>query len=164
MYVLGLDPGKQGGIALVGKKRVYELHMTPLNKSGEYDIPAMSALLSEGRMTSSNTVAVIERQAARPIQGVKAAFNMGYGFGIWETLLLVHGIPFEVVKPQEWQKEMFKGLSKGEKKNTKSASAQIAQRLFPKTDFKRSSRCKNLHDGYTDATCIAVYGRRKIWR
>lgn len=164
MFMIGIDPGKQGALALVGKKRIYQLTIVPLTGSGEYDIDEMFSVVYNIFHSKNDIKAVIERQAAQPIQGVKSAFNMGYGFGIWETLLLTIGIPYEVVKPKEWQKEMFKGLSPGERKNTKSASAQIAKRLFPKQDFTKSERARKDHDGMTDAVCIAVYGRRKVWR
>lgn len=162
MIVIGIDPGKQGAIAIIGNRGIYCLEPTPLDESGEYDIEKMNELLRV-KLPSSSVRAVIESQQARPIQGVKAAFSMGYGYGIWTSLLTFASIPFITVRPQEWQKEMFHTLSKNARKDTKAASARIAKQRYPSQDFKKTPRCKKVHDGLTDAVCLSLYGRCITW-
>ena len=64
---------------------------------------------------------------------------------------------YELVHPKTWQKLLFNGLAHDD---TKDASGQMAQRLFPGVDWRATERCKKLHDGLTDAACLAVYGQR----
>ena len=50
-------------------------------------------------------------------------------------------------------KDMFKGMNTKDKK----ASIKWCQRRYPKEEFRASERCTKLHDGLTDATCLAIY-------
>ena len=94
-----------------------------------------------------------------PGQGVRSTFSIGFGFGIWQGLLTALQMPFELVSPQRWQREMFAGVNRDD---TKAASALVAQRLRPDVDWRATPRCRKPHDGLTDAFCIAEYGRRRL--
>ena len=71
-----------------------------------------------------------------------------------KTFLDLKEIPYQLVRPQKWQKQLFQGMIV---KDTKIASAEWCKRKYPKYDFRRTQRCKIPHDGKTDSCCIANY-------
>jgi hypothetical protein len=70
-------------------------------------------------------------------------------------LLKAFRISYELVPPQKWKKE----FSVTADKNT---SIEVAKRLFPNSDFRRTERCKSPHDGKCEALLMAEYARRKL--
>lgn len=162
MIVIGIDNGLDGGVVAIASDRPIVCQVTPTLGSGKrsYDEQKMANVL---RATfcghTGELIAFIERAQAMPGQGVSSMFSIGLGFGIWRGLLTGLRIPFEVVSPQTWQKEMFSGVNRAD---TKAASALVAQRLRPDVDWRASQRCRKPHDGMTDAFCIAEYGRRRV--
>jgi hypothetical protein len=64
---------------------------------------------------------------------------------------------FELIEPKTWQKEIFKGLNAAD---TKQVSIMFCKRKYPSVDFGKYG--KPFIDGLTDATCIALYGKRKL--
>lgn len=157
--VIGIDNGLDGGVCILAGE-VYR-YVTPTLGEGKrsYDMQRMRAILNEGPPVFGGPYAFIERAQAMPKQGVSSTFSTGFGFGVWQGLLSGLGIPFEIVSPQTWQKAMFMGVSAGD---TKAKSALVAQRVQPGVDWRKSPRCKNPHDGLTDAFCIAEWGRRQL--
>jgi hypothetical protein len=101
---------------------------------------------------------MLEKAHTMPLNGAKANFTNGYQYGIIQALLQVGEIPYEIVSAAHWQKFIFQGMTV---KNTKEASAQFVLRKYPQYDWKKSERCKKVHDGMTDACCIALYGLRR---
>jgi crossover junction endodeoxyribonuclease RuvC len=161
MIVLGIDNGLDGGVfAIRLETKVSMKFVTPTLGVGKrsYDLGAMAAIV-EGLVRGESSHAFIERAQAMPGQGVSSMFSIGLGYGMWQGILAGLQIPFEVVSPQRWQKEMFVGVNKAD---TKAASATVAQRLRPDVDWRASTRCRKPHDGLTDAFCIAEYGVREL--
>lgn len=99
----------------------------------------------------------------------KATFSFGHIVGALEVMLIANSIPFVLVQPKKWQKEMWEGVplqkkssSTGKTKvtDTKAMSLIAAKRIFPNEDLRRNSRCKVAHDGKVDSLLIAEYARR----
>ena len=127
--------------------------------------------------TNGNLVCVIEDVHAIFNSSAKATFAFGLQKGIMLALLESNGIPYHLVAPKEWQKEMWDnkdlvvsneaystkdGKTKiRKKKDTKKTSENVAKRLFPDADFRRTSRCTNNDDNKIDAMLMAEYARRK---
>jgi len=86
---------------------------------------------------------------------VASSFNFGMGYGMWIGIVVGLGLPYELVTPQRWQKEMLAGMQGG-----KDASCIRAQELFPEADLRLGPRSKKLHDGRADALLLAEFGRR----
>jgi crossover junction endodeoxyribonuclease RuvC len=101
----------------------------------------------------------LEIQQAFTKQGVTSTFKTGRGFGLLEGILVGLKIPYTLIKPKSWQSVMFDGLAKDD---TKKLSGMVAQRLYPKQDFRASPRCKNIHDGMTDALMIALFTKKQL--
>lgn len=96
---------------------------------------------------------VVEHVNAMPGQGVTSCFSFGQNFGFILGLLTAFRIPYELVRPQKWKKE----FSCTSDKNT---SIEVAQRLFPGVDLRRTPQCRKPHDGICEALLMAEWGKR----
>lgn len=149
MTIIGIDPGKSGGIAWLGDNGPCVEKM-PDTLADLWEIME-NILLSHSVRGGSLVVpggikAFIEVVHSSPQMGVKSAFTFGNGFGHLEMALTAAGIPFERVRPQQWQKTMG-CLTKGDK----NVSKRKAQELFPSLKITHAT---------ADAILIAEYGRR----
>lgn len=154
MIFLGIDPGLDGGIAVIKSNKI-ELFKTPVIGGKEYDVQEMKILLRDA--TAFPSYATIENQIAMPGQGLTSTLQTGKGFGIWLGLLAGLEVPHQIVSAPQWQRKLFFGMRAN--LDTKDKSEVIAKRLFPSADFRRSERARVANDGLTDAACIAHYGR-----
>ena len=134
--VMGIDPGKNGGIAIVGD----DVFVLSLSNKTEMDI--YEWIIDAPRPDKC----FLEKVASMPGQGVKSMFSFGKSYGFLIGLLTATQIPFEFVRPLTWQKALS-CQSKGDKNVTKSK----AQQLFPKLKITHS---------IADSLLIAEYGRR----
>lgn len=146
MTTIGIDVGVNGGIAWItdGKPCVEKMPDT-LQDLWEL-LNGINFAYSEYNR-SACVKAYIEQVASSPQMGVVSAFSFGRGYGNLEMALTAAGIPFERVRPQEWQKHM-KCMSKGDKNVTK----RRAQELFPSLKITHAT---------ADALLIAQYGVEK---
>lgn len=157
MIVIGIDPGLDGAMAVIGAIGDVQVFDTPtlviVSKNGnrrEYDLGLMAQRLM---VYSDLTVQVfLEQVHAMPGQGVRSMFTMGYGSGAWEGLLAMAGFPVTRVAPQRWKKALLADMGKD-----KDASRFRAMQLFPAvaTQLQRKK-----DDGRAEALLIAEYGRR----
>lgn len=141
MIYIGIDPGKDGALAIISEDG--------LSEAIPYDTQAYKSALSG---LQGPSVAVLEHVNAMPKQGVTSMFNFGEGFGYLKGLLDAYGIPYELVRPQKWKKEF--GIS------GKNQSIEVCKRLFPGVNLKKTDRCKKDHDGMAEALLMAEYARR----
>lgn len=148
MIYIGIDPGKNGGIACIGDGK---------NNSEAYpysdDVLINSLGLVCTKCCQNDVICYLEHVHAMPKQGVSSTFNFGVNFGFIQGVLKAYGIPYELVTPQKWKKE----FSCTSDKNT---SIEVCKRLFPNVNLKATDRCKKDHDGMAEALLIAEYGRR----
>ncbi len=146
MIYIGIDPGKNGGIAVIGK-------LSLENYCGA-SVYSDSELLNVCELFKGNPcICYLEHVHAMPKQGVSSTFNFGMNFGFIQGVLKAYGIPYELVTPQKWKKE----FSCTSDKNT---SIEVCKRLFPNVNLKATDRCRKEHDGMAEALLIAEYGRR----
>ena len=96
---------------------------------------------------------VVEHVNAMPGQGVTSCFSFGQNFGFILGLLTAFRIPYELVRPQKWKKEF--GCT-----SDKNTSIEVAQRLFPDVDLRRTPKCQKPHDGKAEALLLAEHARR----
>lgn len=156
---LGIDNGLDGGIVVIDDscEVVLKLPMPTIGTKGkgkrDYDLQAIVAAVRNLDIQH----ACLEYAQAMPGQGVTSMFSIGKGYGVMLMLLASLSIPYTVVRPQAWQKAI---LADVDRTDTKKASAVIAQRLAPMTDWRATARSKKPHDGMTDSFCIAVYAKR----
>ena len=143
MIYIGVDPGKNGGIAIIDSDGVIAFPFSEERLLIELD----------GIAQEYECICYLEHVHAMPKQGVSSTFNFGMNFGFIQGVLKAYEIPYELVTPQKWKKE----FSCTSDKNT---SIEVCKRLFPNVNLKATDRGKKDHDGIAEALLIAEYGRR----
>ena len=105
MIYIGIDPGKNGGIACIGDGK---------NNSEAYpysdDVLINSLGLVCTKCWQNDVICYLEHVHAMPKQGVSSTFNFGMNFGFIQGVLKAYGISYELVTPQKWKKE-FSSIS-----------------------------------------------------
>lgn len=156
MIYIGIDPGKNGGIAVINDKFPKPVNIM-VYKYSDDDLVDVIDVCTKGSSIAvhrdEEIKCVLEKVNAMPGQGVVSMFNFGQNFGFIQGVLKAYEIPFELVPPQKWKKE----FSVTSDKNT---SIEVAKRLFPGVNLKATDRCRKDHDGMAEALLIAEYGRR----
>ena len=148
MVYIGIDPGRNGGVAFIGAGGICH-GAYPLPFVGdELDVQELISWISNWQYSGCRVA--IEHVGARPGQGVSSMFKFGFGVGTLHGLFRAIGIPLITVTPQKWQK-VSGGLNGGDKSKT----AEWAARAFPGVELKASSRCQKPHEGIVDALGIA---------
>lgn len=158
MIIIGIDPGKDGFIAILTDGGNPEFHPTPtikISKGGKraYDTTEMKSILE----SADPDMVVLEKQQAMPGQGVSSMFQIGLGFGLWQGIVIGLGFKIMIPHPRTWQKVMHRDIPGDD---TKGRSILAAQRLFPDVDLRKSERARKPHDGKADSLLLAEYGRR----
>lgn len=158
MIYIGIDPGKNGGIAVINDKFPKPVNIT-VYKYSDDDLIDVVDVCTKGSSIAvhrdEEIKCVLEKVNAMPGQGVVSMFNFGQNFGFIQGVLKAYEIPFELVSPQKWKKE----FSVTSDKNT---SIEVAKRLFPGVNLKVTDRCKKDHDGMAEALLMAEYARRHL--
>ena len=168
IYV-GIDPGAKGFITAVvnGNHDFLSISDNNVIEINKY----LASLKSQGEV-----VAIMEEVHAIFGSAAKATFSFGEIFGLLKGLLIANNIPYHLIPPKTWQKEIWtnadvvvtyknvvvKGKTTVRKEiNTKATSLKAAIRMFPTIDFRKTERCKFPDDNKVDSLLIAEYGRRK---
>ena len=147
MIYIGIDPGKNGGIAILSDT-------IPDVTVRVFSEDELLHICKTFRKTfNEDCKCVLEKVNAMPGQGVVSMFNFGQNYGFIQGVLKAYEIPYELVTPQKWKKE----FSCTSDKNT---SIEVCKRLFPYVSLKATDRCRKDHDGMAEALLIAEYGRR----
>ena len=144
--ILGIDPGKSGGLAVIWPCGA-EVHKMPDTERDLWD--CIRELVPNGGR------AYIEKVHAMPGQGVTSMFSFGQNYGMLRAFLVAHGIPFETVTPAKWQREFALPSLKaaGSPSAKKNAHKARAQELFPSLRITHA---------VADALLIAEWGRRLV--
>jgi crossover junction endodeoxyribonuclease RuvC len=164
--VLGVDPGLDGGVALMilGDRGepddliVIPMPTKPAAKGRDVDGNAFARFIDDAADKNANIdTAVVEIVHSMPKQGVASSFKFGKSYGRVLGVLEAQMIPIHEVTPQRWKKVVLDGLGRD-----KADSIRFALNHFPNVNFKATDRSKNHHDGMAEATCLAEYGRRLL--
>lgn len=149
---IGIDVGKNGGVAVIHPSGKYEAFKTPSTRT---EMVSVFELYS--RMASAVTYG-IEKVHAMPSQGVTSMFNFGKIYG--ETLMVVEAkkrIFYDNVidiTPQKWMKHYGMKKDKGETNTSwKNRLKDLAQELFPDIKVTLYTADALLIANYLKATC-----------
>lgn len=162
---LGIDPGKSGGIVGLlyeANKKGYGTSIYKMPKT----LREMWGLLSQFKAHYATTYAVIEKvggyigtrqgYSGNPATG-SSMFNFGENFGALKMALTAAEIPFEEVRPQEWQAafdirpRIRHGKFKESAHDFKKRLKFKAQELYPKEKLTLNT---------CDAMLLATYAYR----
>lgn len=147
MTIIGIDPGKQGGICMITDTKLI------IKKMPETPTDLYNLLELFQKASKNNCFCFLEKVQGLPKMSGGGMFTFGKGFGWLEMALISLKIPTEEVTPQKWQKEFQLGEKKGNQTDTvwKNKLKAKAQQLFPKQEIFLWG---------ADAILIAEYGRR----
>lgn len=151
MLYLGVDPGaNSGAYAVLSESGEYiaadDLPIITSRKLKWIDAPELLSKLMELRRGETMT-AMVERQSARPGQGLSSTFVSACAFGSLLATLQVAGVAIDFVMPAVWK--AANGLLKAEK----GASLDRARLLFPAASLERRK-----DHGRAEALLLARYG------
>ena len=148
MIVLGIDPGKSGGLAMVATfpgrpPKIVDAVDVPIGADDRVDVAAVISFIQ----ANPPDVAVVERVSPMPStvdqkgMGATSAFNYGAAVFSVRTCVVGMGVRLIQIEPTAWKK--FHGLSKLvdpatgerlEKRGAKEAGRQKALKLFANGD------------------------------
>lgn len=152
-YVVGVDPGKLGGYALLdGSGKI--VVMRAFDKLTNADIAHdLRALASKFPIT-----AVKEEFASYGVDG-RVSFVVGTQHGWIDATLKNLNVRTITVRASEWHKALHQ---KEPGMKPKFLSLKAANELFAGEKFLRTAKSKKPHMGILEAALIAEYGRRLL--
>jgi crossover junction endodeoxyribonuclease RuvC len=141
MLILGIDPGKSGGLCVLENRRIILLMTMP------EDLHQLPRAVDK---------IYLEKAQAMPKQGIASAFSYAQHYG--ELIGFYNALqkPICLVSPRNWTKKIHMGADST--KEPKQKSKEIAFRLSPGESFLATERSKKPHEGLIDAYLIAYYG------
>tara|TARA_Y100000310_G_C20677007_1_gene813674 strand:- start:926 stop:1378 length:453 start_codon:yes stop_codon:yes gene_type:complete len=144
LTVVGIDPGKSGGIAIISEDKVLA-YKTPNTPHKMADI--VRTVVNTANIDGDRIKVYIENVWAFPTDTRSSAFKFGMNYGMWFGILGTFKLPMIKITPQTWMKG-YAPLPKI-KKERKAMLKEIAQEMFPELKVTYST---------ADAILIAVYG------
>ena len=170
MIIGGVDLGFNGAIVTINPDLVSVLDMptfTTMKNHKErraYDISVIQKIF-DCSLKSCDYVFV---EKVQPVMakfgGTSGAsnFHLGFGLGVFQSMLECYKIKYELVPAKEWQKYFGVVRPKDADKSweTKGPVYETAHRLFPTVEL--ATPRGRLLDGRSDALLIAEWGRRRV--
>lgn len=144
--VLGIDPGKSGGFAIIDDPQPWAVKMPETTRD---TIDELRSIRQEGIQ-----IAFVELVGGYigKAQPASSAFVFGYGTGVIGGALAALGFEVHRVRPQTWQKAFSLKSKPTESKTAwKNRLKSLAQDIFPHIKVTLAT---------SDALLIAEFGRR----
>ena len=143
-YVIGIDPGMTGAIALVDArlKTCLGVHDMPPDELGLVSLKVRIM----GEHGPPDAI-FVEKCASMPKQGVVSTFKFGLNNGMVRLWAAEFSMRWELITPQKWKK--YHGLTKATKKD----SLLVARRKWPNAPLDRMKDVDR-----AEALLIAEYG------
>ncbi len=155
MRILGIDPGRNGALALLDGRDLVEVADMPVfivprgkGTRAELDVHGVVDLLQRWKPDAC----WFENVSAQEGDGASQAFNFGRIAGACEAAAKLSGARFNAVAPHTWKAAMkLRGGAAG-----KDESRARATSLWPEraAEFRRK-----MDDGRAEAALLAEYGR-----
>ncbi len=152
MIYIGVDPGSKSGAfaAIDGKGSGWTVPW-----DNDAFIISMKGIVTLRDRDGEGLMAVVEKVNAMPKQGVSSTWVFAENFGYIQGVLHTLGIPFQLVPPRLWKKEF--SLT-----SDKAKSVEVAHRLFPEVNLRRTDRSRTDDNNLAEALLMAEYARRKF--
>lgn len=149
MVVIGIDPGNEGGLCLLGPRSVEVFPLGP-------DI--WERYINIGSVAVIGGVAVVEKQFM--VRNQCRQFYIAQKYGELIAILTLHQLEVYEVPPVTWMRHF--GFKKT--KRTPKPSVPFVLKKYPKLKkiiytTHKGNVSKNPNHNLTDAVCIALYGR-----
>jgi len=146
--ILGIDPGLDGGLAILSGSHIELLETIPTEKKTGFIKRQVDAQkLSNILRVYPDVICYLEKVASRPGQGVGSVFSFGDTYGAIRGVLGALNIPTYYVSPQKWKKAL--------EVSSKEDSLKASKDLFPSVQFKKKDH------NIAEALLIAYYGQKE---
>lgn len=165
MTILGIDPGRKGGLVLLDGLTVLEAR-TGDGQDGYHrhapradpDPAALVEVLMGVRIAHGiPALTLIEAPAWHAAGGARmgatAAGHSGMEHGMWRAILSAWGWPYRIVRAQDWRRAA--GITGG--RDPKAATVAHVAAILPGLDLYPGKK-RIPHDGLADAAGIALAG------
>jgi crossover junction endodeoxyribonuclease RuvC len=159
MKIIGIDPGKAGGLSFCEDGEIkevipmptYEMETSTKNKT-------MVDFVEVGKFIKKHKPEkiYIEQVGAMPGQGVTSMFSFGFSTGGLHGVCGALEIPIKLVTPRKWQKSLM-----GDDTHVKLDTIEFCTKNFPNTSLLATKRSKKSHDGMADSVAISFYGYKQ---
>ena len=166
MMIIGIDVGKNGGIAIWMNDKYNSIKM-PETTADMYSYLSKCKDMAKSKNVSIR--AYLELVHAMPNEGVKSAFSFGKNFGELQGILTSLEISFETVSPQKWMnvigKPTYPTLNEHQKDDPESEKKMKTKRKTLRKNYYKDKAQKLFPDtkvtlATADALLIMEYGRR----
>lgn len=170
--IMGIDPGRNGGVAILDADEAIALCGLPLpvlqmkGKGYELNVDKLHGLLTEHAGADGRIAAIaVERNSSHGYEGRGGlwtmAENSGEILGAFKMYQVLNPTTRLIrVRSQDWKAVVLRGVNTDDDKSAKAAGIIEARRMFPNISLRSSAQAKKDHDGISDALMIAEYGRR----
>jgi len=127
---IAIDPGKSGGYATAWDG-LHSINLHTLGEDFEF-VEHIEDLKDHPDVTSIEAVVELVPPFAGKMIPSSSSFKLGKSCGFLEGVLRMAEIPFNLVRPQEWQKGLsgLQGLTSGKRKKV---LMNHAKQFFPST-------------------------------
>jgi len=155
---LGIDPGKKGGLAIIGNSNTDLVYM-PMPGTERDLWNFMGIYVGDG----SNIRAVIEKVHSMPSQSAQSGFTFGRGYGSVRMAMIAKKVSFDEIDPRAWMKALKipprkAGLNQDQ---WKQVLRGIAQQWYPNLPIWEERGSKGRQLAVADAILLATYCKRK---
>jgi len=148
MFFLGIDPGRNGGFAIIDSDNHTVIEAMKFDKDS---FLSWTDYLSRA---DKKTKCCLEKVHAMPKQGSVSMFHFGESYGWLKGVLDAFEISYQEIRPQIWKKEF--GLT-----SDKQRSIEVCKQLFPAINLIPAG-CKKEQDGIAESLLMAEFARRKL--
>lgn len=155
MKIIGVDPGKSGGICLFDGEELKSVMTMPIYEQENGKDTIDFKKVSEYFKSIKPDKVYIEKVGAMKAQGVSSMFNFGFTTGGLHGICAALEITLITVTPQKWKKYI---LNEKYDHVEKEGTILFCQDMFPKVNLLATARSKVPHNGMADAIAIGYFG------
>lgn len=155
MYLIGIDPGAKGGIAILRNgKFIAARELGVCTLIPKTMIELMKEHMPIDSIQKEDILFVVEKVGAMPGQGVSSMFTFGFNVGIIHGALISYELPFILTPATVWKKALSIP-GKKDIQSCKKATIEAVHRRYPAT------RNIPYHSGIYDAILIASWANER---
>ena len=127
---IGIDPGKNGGVALLGKEKDYYRPLVFRCPDTEKMHKVLIENIVEFCIDYKYIDIIIEKVWAFPTDARSSAFKFGFNYGVWIGIINSIQIPKIEVVPRKWM-SYYNMPPKLDKNKRKKWLKDLAEKLYP---------------------------------
>jgi hypothetical protein len=153
--IIGIDNGLDGGICAISAHNgaiIDKCEMPTFKRAGKREIDTRSVYNWICNLNTESRIVIEE--PLKHAKSSQAMRSMGISFGKLLGMCEAHMLDVNPIEVIDWQKKMLGKVPKGK---TKIIALEVANKLAPDEDWRKSHRCTVAHDGIVDAYLIAKY-------